>query len=278
MNKGTTIDDRANFEVTVSVKDVKTIIKEQPTVYNIDKIVEELELHSFELGTDTIPVHYVRLNEAIEIVKQGGDADDNCKWSQISTARYETSCGYKLVEFFDTNACYCKQCGKKIKIVGDWVDGWGKLLLLSLSRRYIWIFRLFRLYGMRRVSVLLCRWRLGGERMNKLNLETFNDILFGALKDQGVEGQIKMLKAELNMIGDMLFSETAELLDELEQCGYESERFTRIKNIKSNSEGLLLKLKGLEKELKEMESDWYDDLSARQKGEYNIWEYMIWKS
>ena len=86
--------------------------------------------------------------------------------------------------------------------------------------------------------------------MNKLNLETFNDILFGALKDQSVEGQIKLLKAELNMIGDMLFSETAELLDELEQCGYESERFTRIKNIKSNSEGLLLKLEGLEQKLK----------------------------
>ena len=91
--------------------------------------------------------------------------------------------------------------------------------------------------------------------MNKLNLETFNGILFGALKDQGIEGQIKLLKSELNMIGDMLFSETAELLDELEQCGYESERFTRIKNIKSNSEGLLLKLEGLEKKLKEMESE-----------------------
>ena len=94
--------------------------------------------------------------------------------------------------------------------------------------------------------------------MNKLNLETFNDILFGALKDQGVEGQIKMLKAELNMIGDMLFSETAELLDELEKCGYESERFTRIKNIKSNTEGLLLKLEGLEKKLKEMQ--YIDDI------------------
>ena len=38
----------------------------------LDKIVEELELHSFELGTDTLPVHYVRLNDAIEIVKQCG--------------------------------------------------------------------------------------------------------------------------------------------------------------------------------------------------------------
>ena len=42
------------------------------SIPNLDKIIEELELRSFELGTDTIPVHYVRLNDAIEIVKQGG--------------------------------------------------------------------------------------------------------------------------------------------------------------------------------------------------------------
>ena len=47
-------------------------IKDQPTAYSVDKVVKELELHSFELGTDTLPVHYVRLNDAIEIVKQGG--------------------------------------------------------------------------------------------------------------------------------------------------------------------------------------------------------------
>ena len=36
----------------------------------IDKVIEELELHSFELGTDTLPVHYVRLSKAIEIFKK----------------------------------------------------------------------------------------------------------------------------------------------------------------------------------------------------------------
>ena len=36
----------------------------------IDKIIEELELHSFELGSGIFPVRYVRLNEAIEIVKK----------------------------------------------------------------------------------------------------------------------------------------------------------------------------------------------------------------
>ena len=45
-------------------------IKGQPTAYSVDKVIEELELHSFELGTDTLPVHYIRLNEAIEIVRK----------------------------------------------------------------------------------------------------------------------------------------------------------------------------------------------------------------
>ena len=61
-----------HIPVDMRSKEILTTIMEQPTAYNVDKVVEELELHSFELGTDTIPVHYVRLNEAIEIVKQGG--------------------------------------------------------------------------------------------------------------------------------------------------------------------------------------------------------------
>ena len=92
--------------------------------YDIDKIISQLGDYGNEeidYYRNTPYENCIRecVSKAIEIVKQGGDADDNCKWSQISTARYETSCGYKLVEFFDTNACYCKQCGKKIKIVGD---------------------------------------------------------------------------------------------------------------------------------------------------------------
>ena len=98
-----------------TVEDVK---KEAVNEY-VKSVVEELELHSFEFGTDTLPAHYVRLNDAIEIVKQGCVDDDVCEWKQTSTAKYKTSCGYKLEEYFDTKACYCKQCGKKIKIVGD---------------------------------------------------------------------------------------------------------------------------------------------------------------
>ena len=56
------------------IKDADNIVGFCDEIYSaipkLDKIIEELELHSFELGTDMIPVHYVRLNEAIEIVKK----------------------------------------------------------------------------------------------------------------------------------------------------------------------------------------------------------------
>ena len=85
----------------------------------LDKIVEELELHSFELGTDTLPVHYVRLNEAIEIVKQGGVSEDLCECRQLKdyNSLFKTSCGY--IFGFGKEFKYCPHCGKKIKIVGD---------------------------------------------------------------------------------------------------------------------------------------------------------------
>ena len=60
----------------LDIKDADNIAGFCDEIYSaipkLDKIIEELELHSFELGTDTLPAHYVRLNDAIEIVKQGG--------------------------------------------------------------------------------------------------------------------------------------------------------------------------------------------------------------
>ena len=101
------------------------------SAYSVEKVVEELE----ELDVKSITrykngnfgdfdgiEYYIKKREAIEIVKQGIVADDMCEWKQTSTARYKTSCGYKVEEYFDTKACYCKQCGKKIKIVGGGID------------------------------------------------------------------------------------------------------------------------------------------------------------
>ena len=98
-------------------------IKNQPTAYDIDKIVDELEkIRAKETCNkekcDTKEICRICVvDDAIEIVKQGGVSDDVCEWKQTSTAKYKTECGYKLEEYFDTNACYCKQCGKKIKVV-----------------------------------------------------------------------------------------------------------------------------------------------------------------
>ena len=62
------------------IKDADNIASLCDEIYSaipkLDKVVEELELHSFELGTDTLPIHYVRLNKAIEIVKQGGVSEE----------------------------------------------------------------------------------------------------------------------------------------------------------------------------------------------------------
>ena len=60
-----------NYEYE-TIEMLEEAFENSKSAYNVDKVVEELELHSFELGTDTIPVHYVRLNEAIEIVKADG--------------------------------------------------------------------------------------------------------------------------------------------------------------------------------------------------------------
>ena len=69
--------DCDNFEVTVSVKDVKTIIKEQPTAYDIDKVILELE----KLAHESYKAYCIAFNSddraeydaytnAIEIIKE----------------------------------------------------------------------------------------------------------------------------------------------------------------------------------------------------------------
>ena len=116
------------------IKDADNIASFCDEIYSaipkLEKIVEELELHSFELGTDTIPVHYVRLNDAIEIVKQGSDANDVCEWEKGSSgyigypAYYSKCCttnskGLEMQTHIIADWKYCPYCGKKIKIVGD---------------------------------------------------------------------------------------------------------------------------------------------------------------
>lgn len=80
--------------------------------------------------------------------------------------------------------------------------------------------------------------------MNTLNIDTFNEILLKAAKDE--ESKIKIIEAELEMAANIFYSEVAVLLDELKQMGYKSEQFQKIQNIKDNSERMLEMLEKLQ--------------------------------
>jgi hypothetical protein len=77
---------RSTMEI---VRDIIPMVKEQPTAYDVDKVVEELEskkdyyyneMKKVENDTNYFSGHYfdesynkrIALNEAIEIVKRGG--------------------------------------------------------------------------------------------------------------------------------------------------------------------------------------------------------------
>ena len=106
-------EQRISKMIYDAIQNCISCVEEQPTAYSVDKVVEDVRCRCYEMGLDESQTEIV----VSEIVKQGGVADDVCEWKQTSTAKYKTGCGYKVEEYFDTKACYCKQCGKKIKVV-----------------------------------------------------------------------------------------------------------------------------------------------------------------
>ena len=110
-----TVDSKSRL---IHINTIKRLLQDAESAYNVDKVIEELELHSFELGTDTLPVHYVRLNEAIEIIKQGGVSDDICEWKQDNMCEtvYRV-CGGFSTTAYQTDFEFCPYCGKKIKVI-----------------------------------------------------------------------------------------------------------------------------------------------------------------
>lgn len=72
------IKDNPHFVNAAYIRGVQEVIKEQPTAYDVDKVVEQLEEYSNvdeaeQLGT--IPV--VELTDAIEAAKAGYDTKNN---------------------------------------------------------------------------------------------------------------------------------------------------------------------------------------------------------
>ena len=113
------------YDVTNSIIDE---VEEQSTVYNIEKVVEELEelklsyFLTIANTSDTMnDFAYEQvgnaLDKTIEIVKQGGVSDDVCEWKYINdfelvSENHESKC----IEGYDYK--YCPYCGKKIKVGG----------------------------------------------------------------------------------------------------------------------------------------------------------------
>lgn len=59
-----------NEECTFSGKGIKAFLDAIPTAYDVDKVVEQLEVNSMFAQADDEP--FVMLDDAVEIVKSGG--------------------------------------------------------------------------------------------------------------------------------------------------------------------------------------------------------------
>ena len=115
------------FEKIQSQKDVIGLyfveiideIKEQLTVYNIGKVIEELEME-MKASRGYSAERVSAFSRAIEIVKQGGVSDDFCEWTQSGDMAISphTFSKYKIKQCDGLYALStCPYCGKKIKVV-----------------------------------------------------------------------------------------------------------------------------------------------------------------
>lgn len=89
-----------NYELYCTVGDcIQDTLEKQPTAYDVDEVVEELELESFKFGKDGFSEKYVRLSDAIEIIKQGCvESEYNNGWIPVSERLPEPD-EYILVSF-----------------------------------------------------------------------------------------------------------------------------------------------------------------------------------
>lgn len=126
------------MKVEVSVLQLQRFInklKNIPTAYSVDKVVEELKERADFLkdctkygnknakqqaeSYNTMMMYEVAdlVDDLIEIVRQGGVDDDVCEWRLIKGYKFlhKTSCGNTFD--MENNFKYCPFCGKKIKVI-----------------------------------------------------------------------------------------------------------------------------------------------------------------
>ena len=103
-------------------ENIREIINNQPTSYDIDKVVEELEQHYDDDSVICGLAYNDAIKKAIEIVKHCGVSDDVCEWKYNDSEYYfESSCDHLHIFMSDgpkeNEYDFCPYCGKKIKVV-----------------------------------------------------------------------------------------------------------------------------------------------------------------
>ena len=100
-------------------------IQIMPTAYDINKVVEELNrirakktCNKEKCDTKEI-CRICVVDDAIEIVKQGGVFDDVCEWKSVSNGEFIQNPHTKRLYSNEPSMqnVYCNTCGKKIKVV-----------------------------------------------------------------------------------------------------------------------------------------------------------------
>ena len=89
------------------------LLDNEPTAYDIDKVVEELE-SELKKGNMAIDFGEFRL---FEIVKHGGVSDDVCEWKKSKDYPFDWLVGCDGCEVNHRQGDYCPRRGKKIKVV-----------------------------------------------------------------------------------------------------------------------------------------------------------------
>ena len=126
---------RCGYDADIAIFSIEKGIKEMPTAYDVDKVVEDIMetygCHDCEqvdtMTCNECPVLEV-LNDICEIVKQGGVSDDVCEWKFEETNGIAWHCDDKCTTYnqvyikdlkitLEDFECKCPYCRKKIKVV-----------------------------------------------------------------------------------------------------------------------------------------------------------------
>ena len=100
--------------------DLQHLLDEQPTAYDVDKVVEELDNRSVFARPVGWSKSYelITLKNAVEVVKQGIASDDVCEWHKVKNGNaYKCNTHAEIHDARVLDWCRCPYCGKRIKVV-----------------------------------------------------------------------------------------------------------------------------------------------------------------